>query len=110
LFASISEGSILTVCLLVSKGHLLMTNHLSVAEKKQVIFVGLWLCIRSPVQLAPAPRIENVTLNQSLPERPFPRIFSLFVSHCLHLPLPHYFPALLRGCLGTPGRRPQHAR
>jgi hypothetical protein len=54
LFASISEGSILTVCLLVSKGHLLMTNHLSIAEKKQVVFVGLWLCIRSPLQLAKA--------------------------------------------------------
>jgi hypothetical protein len=45
LFASISEGSILTVCLLVSKGYLLMTNHLSIQEKKQVIFVGMWLCI-----------------------------------------------------------------
>ena len=45
MFAAISEGSILAVCLLFAKGHITITQTLSINEKKQVIFVGLWLSI-----------------------------------------------------------------
>lgn len=35
----------MAACVLVSKGHITITNALSLNEKKQVIFIGLWLSI-----------------------------------------------------------------
>jgi hypothetical protein len=45
LFAGFSEGSILAVCLLFSQGLATLTNHVSISEKKQVMFVGSWLFV-----------------------------------------------------------------
>ncbi len=45
LFAGIGEGSILAVCVLFSKGHTTLTNTLTLSDKKQVIFIGLWLFV-----------------------------------------------------------------
>jgi hypothetical protein len=45
LFAGIGEGSILAVCVLFSKGHTTLTNNLALGDKKQVIFIGLWLFV-----------------------------------------------------------------
>jgi hypothetical protein len=45
LFSGLSEGAILALCVLFSKGHTTLTNHLSISDKKQVIFIGLWLFV-----------------------------------------------------------------